>query len=419
MSRLFSTRHMIIAAFLIVIAITALAIFAQTSAHKDNADQIAIHSSDWYRTDPGTLSGSRFGYSSLTEALHIKVDASIHQLPWYPDEAPGTKENGAACFIIINAPERKWNEAECSALFDFIIRGGEALIITPTARHLSNTELFLKKFSLTPATPSDGAEGYLGTQLKPYSRITLNGSVYSIFKNKLPAESFIRVGSSAKDPVFISNAFSRIYTDHAGNTVLAHMRKKDWKGGQIIWLNGALPGYNGEHGDPTFPEPYLRQILKKKNVDMSRMGEFRQIFDQPVNNIERTRIPDQGDQRKINSAIAFLESILPEQTETKKTSIVFFEYLRKMEDDSELLSLLSSGALYAVIISALFALTGFIFFVRDHPPITALREYRALSLTNDSPVSEIDPPVMRQSITRFKAQYIQLARMLRKIPKEK
>ncbi|HEY1405515.1 MAG TPA: hypothetical protein VF857_02800, partial [Spirochaetota bacterium] len=293
---------------------------------------------------------------------------------------------------------------------------GVALIVTPTDNHLSNTESLFKKLSIPFASQKKENEPLVTPYLSPYDEIFRS----SAFDWNIPYSSEIRKGSSAKNKVFDSPSFVPIFKDSHGDPILLSLHRKEWRTGQIIWLNGVLPGFNGEEKDPEFPEPYLRTLARKYKLSTevwdSLKGKIESKFG-AASGLEGSPIPDQGNREKISSGFLLLDSLLSNAAQEDRR-IVFFDYLREQSDMTEVLSLLSSGALYAVIIVTILVFAGLLLFVREKAPLNALRENKASQRPEPYPPSETDPPVSRQGRARFAAQFIHIESELKKLPKE-
>ncbi|HNX60600.1 MAG TPA: hypothetical protein PKK43_15970, partial [Spirochaetota bacterium] len=371
----------------------------------------------------GTLSGSRFGYSSLYYAAKKQFNASARQLPTYPDEGKITGTSGSEYVICINAPERKWNDREARALLDFIRRGGTAIIVAPTDNHLANTASFFKILGFTFKSQSSESEPAIRPFLSPYRQISLSPSISTHYR--IPASSYIRVGSSSTNNVFSDNSIINVYYDSDGNPVVNALSRDEWNGGKVFWICGALPGYNGEAGDPDFKESYLRHLARKYGLSTHMWDSVKQRIREKLEEkneagLEGAVIPDQKNLSRIKSGINLFEGLVAgdPESESPKT-LVFFDYLKEQSDTTEVLALLSSGALYAVILTAVLVFTGLLFFVRGKPPVNAIREMKSAQRDDPYPPDEIDPQVLRQGRTRFPAQLIHIESELNKLPKER
>jgi len=411
------SRHMIIASIILGAAIIIIATVAQFAENSIRSGDIPVSRQQWYDVSNGTLSGSRFGYSALFNAAKTRFGATSRQLPTYPDDGKITPTSGRGYVLCINSPERKWNDRESESLLSFVKRGGTVIIVVPTDNHLANTEKFFKKLGIPFTSQSLENEPLITPFLSPYDEIHLSIST----DYPVPKKTFIRKGSSAKNTVFLSSDIDPVYKDSQGITVISSLSSHEWNDGRIFWICGALPGYNGESGDPKFKESYFRTYASKLKLDPKKWDAIKKRIEETLaveQGLEASKIPDQGNVKKIKSGISLFEGLIRGSTEEKR-SVVFFDYFRESSDSTKFLALLSSGALYAVILVAFLVFAGLLFFVRGKPPVDALREMKSSQRPDPYPPDEIDPPVLRQGKARFAAQLIHIESELKKLPKEK
>jgi hypothetical protein len=420
MNRILNTRHMTIAAVMTSIVIIVLSVFSISRYSFSTQEKIPIRHDQWYTNSIDTLAGGRFGYSSLFAAIEKKYKATIGLLPWYPDERhEGT--SASDYMLIINAPERMWNKTEATALESFLSRGGNVLIVTPTNYHLNNTSVFLKILGAYYIPTSSETESELAAHLRPYVQIVCTDIHSPLSGAALRGLVWLREGTSSGNPVFYSDIFHPWYVNSRGNPVIFYVQKKNWKNGCIIWINAALPGFNGEMKDPVFPKSASDKFIDKHNIDIPKLKKAKKEIEKAIiesRGIAGSAIPNQGDSVKIRSGISFIESILDFSLE-RNQQIIFFEYLRSIDDSTETLSLLSSGAFYVIVLAFLLVFTGLILFVREHRHVDLLREIRINRAIDEIPIPEIDPPVTRQAKVRFAAQFIHIETHLKKISKER
>jgi hypothetical protein len=411
---------MTIAAVITSIMIIILSIFSFSKFTNNSQEKIAIRHDQWYTNGIGTLDGGRFGYSSFFTAIEKKYGAMIGMLPWYPDERH--EETSASDYmLIINAPERMWNKTEAAALESFLSRGGNVLIVTPTNNHLNNTSAFLKILGAYYIEISNESETDISTHLKPYVQLVCTDTHSPLSGAALRGLVWLREGTTSQNPVFYSEIFHPLYVDPRGKPVILYVHKKNWKNGILIWVNAALPGFNGEMKDPVFPESASDRLIDKYNVNIPKLKKAKKEIDKAIiesRGIEGSPIPDQGDTAKILSGISLIETILNFSLK-RNQHIIIFDYLRAVDDSTETLSLLSSGAFYVIVLAFILVFAGLIFFVREHSPVGLLREIRINRTNDEIPIPEIDPPVTRQAKTRFAAQFIHIETNLKKIPKER
>ena len=421
MAEMLRSRHMIIASLILGGAILIIAAIAQFSENRLQDGQIMISREQWYTVSNGTLSGSRFGYSSLYYAAKKQFNASVRQLPTYPDEGNISGTSGSEYVICINAPERKWNDRESAALLDFIKRGGTAIIVVPTDSHLLNTASFFEKLGIAFKSQSLNNEPAIRPFLSPYRQISLSIST----DYRIPDTSYIRVGSSSTNNVFSDKGLINVYRDQDGKPVVNALSRNDWNGGQIFWICGALPGYNGEAGDPAFKESFIRHLARKYGLNTHMWDSVKERVREKLEEknevgLEGAVIPDQKNLKRIRSGINLFEGLVAGDPDSEnRRTLIFFDYLKEQSDTTEVLALLSSGALYAVILTAVLVFTGLLFFVRGKPPVNAIREMKSAQRVDPYPPDEIDPQVLRQGRTRFPAQLIHIESELKKLPKER
>jgi hypothetical protein len=407
------SRHSMIAAILLCIAISAGVIIMSVYRMNEGKEQIQVDRRAWNSFDISTLSTSRFGYGSLYSAINDTYGAYIHHLPWSPDRNPEDSSLSAESFFaIINAPERKWNDTEAKELAAFVSRGAVLLLVTPSQEYLDNTaSLFTqigKSYSASRSRKNNSLSSFT-SEPQPVRKEN------SLANPSFRANLYLRLSPSRKNAIFGSGGFTAILKDADGYPVLLQLKRPGWKG-KIFWLNAVLPGFNGEKADIVFPESLSKKIISRFNIDRKINDKLNEKYREQIDfdgNLAADRILGQGNSAYIFSGLSFIDSFLFYAGESKRT-IVFDDYLRERETGSDILALFSSGAFYAVILAAALVFIGLIFFVRGRAPIRLLREGRN-RLQHRYPVNELDPLIMRQTKTRFVAQYIQLSHMLKKI----
>jgi len=407
------SRHSMIAAIILCVAISAVVIVTSIHQMDKEKEPIQVDRRTWYSFDISTLSSSRFGYSSLYEAIRETYGSYIHYLPWSPDRNPEDPLSTATNFFaIINAPEREWNDTEAKELAGFVSRGAILLLVTPSHEYLDNTALLFKQIGKSyVAVKSERANPSFSFTSDPRHVSKEFNTAAPFFRHDL----YLRLSPSRKNSIFISKGFTTILKDDDGYPVLSQFKKSGWKG-SLFWLNAALPGFNGEKADLDFPESLSKKIISHYQLDKKINEKLKEKSTEKIDideDIVADKIQGQGNSASIYSGLSLVDSFMVFARDQKRT-IVFDDYLRDRETGSDILALFSSGAFYAVILSAALVFIGLIFFVRGRAPIRLLREGRN-KLRHRYPVSELDPLIMRQSKTRFAAQYIQLSQKLKKI----
>lgn len=416
MAELIKSRHSIIAAIILCIVILATVIVINSIDQGKNSSPLQVDRRAWFTFDTGTLSLSRFGYGSLYSALHESNGAVIHHFPWTPDKSlDGSDKSAKNYFLIINGPERKWNNTEAKNLLDFITKGGTVLIVLTSHGTLANISSFLSGIGITYEKKKDrGKNDYSAFTSQP-ERVKSGEGIHHKEIPKFGSMPYLRLSRSMDNRLFNSKGFAKIFLDQSGNPILSILQKKDWDHGKVFILNAVLPGFNGEKRDLLFQESFTKKIVKKYNIDKKLSEKLNEANDKDINPDEglvTKEIKGQGDELIIGSGFSFLKAFM-DFAKNEKRSVIFFDYLKDKESGSEVLSLFSSGAFYAVILVTVLVFAGLIFFVREKTQIESLRESRYLGKLI-IPVSEIDPSMMRQARSRFVAQYIQVSKNLKK-----
>jgi hypothetical protein len=406
----YRSKHSIIAAIIAAVALTVIIVFFNSDSSSNEGSRIITDKITWYMPDTATTSISRIGYNSLYTAAQSQYNASIHYLPWTPDNSPEMNHSTAEFyFLIINAPERKWNKLESENLVRFVQAGGEILIVTPAPSHYNNIKEFFKTLSLNFKNQRDKPL-FESFALYPV-KAAATPAFYNYFEDS--DEAFFHIRPSSLK-IQLPYGFLPLITQNK-NVLLSVKTINSVKKGRIFWLNGVLPGFNGEKGDLKYTDSPLKQILKEKKIDDSLREHIKKKYGRDIDfdNYfgEKYVFPKISD-AALSSSLRLIDSFFVRAVENER-SIVFFDYLREPTTVTDSLALYSSGAFYALILIAILLFSAIIFYARAKIPFSDLREIRFR--TNELyPASQIDPAITRQTRSRFYAQYIHISKMLKK-----
>jgi hypothetical protein len=407
----YRSKHSIIAAIIAAVIFTVVIVYFNSDSNNSEKNHILTDKITWYLPDTATTSTSRIGYNSLYTAARSLYNATIHYLPWTPDNSPEMSHRTAEFyFLIINAPERKWNKLEADNLLRFIKNGGEILIVTPSPSHYNNVEEFFKTLSIPVHNHKDKPIFDSFTSHPVKASATQN--FYYYFEDSDDTCYYIRPSSLKAQLPF---GFQPLLT-YNRNTLLSVKTVNTTKKGRIFWLNGVLPGFNGEKGDLKYNDSPLKQILKEKKIDEALREHIRKKYGHEIdfdNYFGEKYVFPKINDNILASGLRFVDTFFARAAENER-AIVFFDYLREPTTVTDSLALYSSGAFYALILISIMLFSAIIFFTRAKIPFDDLKEIRFRS-NELYPVSQIDPAITRQIRSRFYAQYIQVAKMLKKI----
>jgi hypothetical protein len=406
----YRSKHSIIAAVIAAVFFTVMIVYFNSDSKNIKDNQIFTDKITWYTPDTATTSTSRIGYNSLYTAARSQYDAIIHYLPWTPDNSPEMHHNTAEYyFLIINAPERKWNKLESENLLRFIKAGGEVLIVTPAPSHYNNIEEFFKALSLRFQNQKDASI------FNSFASNPIKASSTRIFHNYFENsnEMFYSVRPSSAH-IQLPYGFQPLLT-YNGNTILSVRTVSSVKKGRIFWLNGVLPGFNGEKGDLKFSDSPLKQILKEKKIDEALRDHIKKKYGSEIdfdNYFGENYVFPKINDTTLASGLQLIDAFFIRAADNDR-NIVFFDYLREPTTVTDSLALYSSGSFYALILISIFLFSAIIFYTRPKIPFNDLKEIRFRS-NQLYQISQIDPAITRQTRSRFYAQFIQVAKMLKK-----
>lgn len=402
--RFFHSRHSVIGTIIVCIAICVIVIVAAMNTPSSQDEKMVVEQDVWSSCSKSTQSYSSCGYAVLFESLQQLYGVSIHLLPWTPDRNPERESAATDYFLIINSPERKWNKTEAASLAAFVHMGGTAFVSLYSFDSLDNIKELFAAVDINYVTrhAAEKADLYKDAYTLTFA-----------YDNSFDNEIYFKISPTRTHGIFRSKRFKTLVADAEENPVLTVLESGK---GKIYFLNALLPGFNGEYRAMNFSaniyESYLNRLLTLEGFDRLKEAAKAVMSEYTMSKQDEAVEINTGSVEEINSGLAALDTLFSEATASGR-KLVFFDYLGDAQTQAGFLSIISSGAFYALLLAAAFLVAGFIFFVRDPVPVDVLREKRLISLHAVSG-SVADPAVLRQAKTRFAAQYIQISKMLKK-----
>lgn len=414
MIRNITSRHWFIAAIIISVLLLVIVPGLIPGNKKNNGDEITVSRESWFMTDPGTMSNSRYGYSALTESLEKKYRAKLHLFPSYPDR--DLDSYNRKFFLIINSPERRWNEVESKELHAFLKRGGDILIVTPEQFHIYNVQAFIKELGIEHGIEDPGVTYDSWEQAAARAHAT--GEFYNLYYGSessfpVPRSTYLKYSRNL-DISFLKKSKDRfvplLKTDN-NRTVLGYLSRKEWNGGKIFWLTALLPGYNGSAADLVYTKNFWKSVQSASGDAGTKIKKgIKESGDRDDTEYEGIKSISVSE-NALSSGLQFVDSLCG-YASLNNEAIVFFEYLADANGFSPLLAVFEAGAGWAIILIVVLILSGMMFFIRDRVPVDVYKEIRAAESIAGNRYSDIDPDITREGRVRFKAQFIAASRML-------
>lgn len=412
-------KHWFIASIIITLGLMIVLIIYSGFNEHNGKEYVQIKAEAWNNFDTSGDSTGRYGYSALYETVLKKWNAEIYPHPSYPDEKFGfsNKKN----LLIINAPTRSWNDNDVQGLLEYLKRGGEVLLVTPSQYHLQNTSLFIKELGiealLEESNEYEAENVWSAKNIAVRKTQKYNSLLYDDEINIPYFENFsIKLDNKIDLKFLKSGKFTVLLETNKQRPVLSLLEKKEWKGGRLYWMTAVFPGYNGAYKDLQYYDNFW-SILKEANgkpVDRIKSSLNDVMTTGKKNNSEK--IIAEG-KNNLKEQFDFIDAFFSYATDNN-IKVYFYDYLASGAGATPMVALFETGAGWTIIIIIVLIFSGLLFFIRDNIPIEMFKEIKQSS-KHIKLDSQIDPDIVLESNARFKAQFIEINNKLHKLPRSK